>query len=122
LKFSAYLNHPQIVISKGVSEARVQAPFPHAFGENGQISGRVALRDLVFTCQNKRSLAPIRALKTARPHGRDLGMTTCLIKRIEAAPGKIQSPAKAQNLIRNLDCFHSGFYVMHSHHVRAFQD
>jgi hypothetical protein len=110
LNFSAYLNHLQIVISKGVSEAR-------AF-----ISGRVALRDLVFTCQNKRSLAPIRALKMARPHGRDLGMTTCLIKRIEAAPGKIQSPAKAQNLIRNLDCFHSGFYVMHSHHVRAFQD
>src|SRR6185437_10652390 len=75
-EFFVYSNHLQSVISKGVSESRVfRSPFTPAFGENGQISGRVALRDLVFTCQNKRSLAPIRALKTARPHGRDLGMT-----------------------------------------------
>ena len=39
-------NRLQTVISKGVSESR-------AF-----ISGRVALRDLLFSCQNTRSLAP----------------------------------------------------------------
>jgi len=70
-EFFRYSNHLQNVISKGVSEPRVF------------ISGRVALGDLVFTCQNKRSLAPIptpiaqkrhawgpriRALKTTRPH------------------------------------------------------
>src|SRR5690242_9618182 len=70
LNFSVFSTHLQIVISKGVSEPRVF------------ISGRVALRDLVFTCQNKRSLAPIRALKTARPHGRELRMTICLIKTV----------------------------------------
>jgi hypothetical protein len=38
--------------SKGVSEPRVfRAPFTPAFGVNGQISGRVALRDLVFAYQ-----------------------------------------------------------------------
>jgi hypothetical protein len=37
------------VIPKGVSEPRVfGSPFAPAFGVNGQISGRVALRDLVF--------------------------------------------------------------------------
>jgi len=47
---SFYSNHLRNVISKGVSEPRVfRAPFTPAFGENGQISGRVALRDLLFT-------------------------------------------------------------------------
>ena len=56
------------VISKGVNEpAFFRAPFTPAFGENGQISGRVASRDL-NVLENTRSLAPIRALKTARPH------------------------------------------------------
>ena len=47
--FSFYSNS-RSVISKGVSESRVfRVPFTPAFGENGQISGRVALRDLLFT-------------------------------------------------------------------------
>jgi hypothetical protein len=52
-----YSNHLQTVISKGVKRARVF------------VSGRVALRDLVFYgVKNKRSLDPIRSLKKARPH------------------------------------------------------
>jgi hypothetical protein len=39
----------------GVSESRVF------------ISGRVSLRDIVFTCQNKRSLDPIRAAEDGAP-------------------------------------------------------
>jgi hypothetical protein len=38
--------HPE-----GHERARVsRAPFTPAFGENGQISGQVALKDLVFVC------------------------------------------------------------------------
>jgi hypothetical protein len=40
----------------------------------------------MFACPNKRSLAPIRALKTARPHGRELGMTVCFDKTIIDLP------------------------------------
>src|SRR6478609_1919652 len=75
LEFFSIFNHLQSVISKGVSESRVfGSPFAPAFGVNGQISGRVALRDLVFTCQNKRSLDPIRALcPFTRKNGAQMG-------------------------------------------------
>jgi hypothetical protein len=36
------------VLSMGVSEPAFRAPFAPAFGVNGQISGRAALRDLVL--------------------------------------------------------------------------
>jgi len=61
--------HSQSVISKGVSEPRVfRAPFTPAVGENGQISRRVALRDLLFTLPKHKVPRPYSALKTARPH------------------------------------------------------
>ncbi len=62
-------NRSWSVISKGVSE-------PRAF-----ISGRVALRDLLFTLLKQKVPRPYWALEMARPHRRELGMTICYEKQ-----------------------------------------
>ena len=68
LNFSVYSNHLQSVISKGVSEPRVfRAPFTPAFGVNGQISGRVALRDLVFYLPKQKVLRPYSRAEDCAP-------------------------------------------------------
>jgi hypothetical protein len=54
--------------SKGVSEPRVfRAPFTPAFGENGQISGRAALRDLVFTSLKQKVPRPYSGAEDGAP-------------------------------------------------------
>jgi hypothetical protein len=50
---------------------------------------------LCLPAENKRSLAPIRALKTARPHGRDLGMTILFDKAHRCSSRKNPSFAKS---------------------------
>jgi hypothetical protein len=54
-EFFRYSNHLQIVISKGVSEPRVF------------ISGRVALRDLVFACQKQKVPRPYSGAEDGAP-------------------------------------------------------
>jgi hypothetical protein len=55
LIFFVYSNHLQNVISKGVSEPRVL------------ISGRVALRDLVFTLLRRKVLRPYSGAEDGAP-------------------------------------------------------
>jgi len=67
-EFSVYSNYFTERHLEGRKRARVlRAPFTPAFGENGQISGRVALRDLVFTLLRRKVLPPYSGAEDGAP-------------------------------------------------------